>query len=105
MRIEADYHQAMQTIKNLASEQYRLELDRERNQRRWTAGVPMTAPWTQHFREEQQNIMNSIRPSSNQTDNSVLTTNKSPTEERRSAIPKPSNEPCACTFSCPAYAS
>ena len=92
MRLEADYKQAMQTIKALASEQYQLELDRERNQRRWTAGVPMNPGWTQYFREEQQNIMNSIKQSSNQTDNSVRTASRSPTEERRSAIPKPSNE-------------
>ena len=87
MRLEADYKQAMQTIKGLATEQYQLELDRERNQRRWTAGVPMTPGWSQYFLEEQQNIMNSIKQSSNQTDHSVRTANESPTEERRSAIP------------------
>ena len=94
IRLEADYKDAMQTIKSLASEQYKLELDRERNQRRWTAGVPMTPGWSQYFRQEQQNIMNSIKQS-NQTDNSVRTASESPTEERRSAIPKPSNEPPA----------
>ena len=93
-RLEADYDQAMKTIKGLASEQYKLELDIERNQRRWTAGVPMTPGWTQYFRQEQQNIMNSIKQS-NQTDNSVRTATESPTEERSSAIPKPSNEPPA----------
>ena len=93
-RLEADYNEAMRTIKSLASEQYKLELDRERNQRRWTAGVPMTPGWSQYFRQEQQNIMNSIKQS-NQTDNSVRTASESPTEERRSAIPKPSNEPPA----------
>ena len=95
MRLEADYKQAMQTIKSLASEQYQLELDRERNQRRWTAGIPMNPGWTQFFREEQQNIMNSIKQSSNRTDNSVRTASESPTEECRSTIPKPSNEPPA----------
>ena len=95
MRLEADYKQAMQTIRSLASEQYQLELDRERNQRRWTAGVPMSAAWTHYFQDEQQNIMNSIKQSSNQTDNPVRTASESPTEERRSAIPKPNNEPPA----------
>jgi hypothetical protein len=95
MRLEADYKQAMQTIKNLASEEYQLELDRERNQRRWTAGVPMSAAWSQYFHNEQQNIMNSIKQSSNQTNNFVRTTSESPIEERRSAIPKPSDEPPA----------
>ena len=92
MRLEADYKQAIQTIYGLASEQYRLELDRERNQRRWTAGIPMTPGWSQYFRQEHQNIMKSIKQS-NQTDNLVRTATESPTEERRSAIPKPSNEP------------
>lgn len=87
MRLEADYKQAMQTIKGLATEQYQLELERERNQRRWTAGVPMTPGWTQYFREEQQNIMDSIKQSSNQTDNPVRTASESPTEEQY----KPSN--------------
>ena len=96
MRLEADHKQTMQTISGLASEQYKLELDRERNQRRWTAGVPMTPIWTQYFHQEQQNIMNSIKQS-NQTDNSVRTASESPTEERRSSatLPKPSNEPPA----------
>ena len=92
-RLEVDYKQAMQTIKSLATEQYQLELDRERNQRRWTAGVPMTPAWTQYFREEQQNIMNSIKQTSNQTDNSVRTVTESPTEEPRSATSKPSSTP------------
>ena len=91
MRLEADYKQAIQTIRNLASEQYKLELDRERNQRRWTAAVPMTPGWSRYFHQEQQNIMNSIKQS-NQTDNSIRTASESPTKERRSAIPKPSNE-------------
>jgi len=95
LRLEASYKQVMQTIKGLATEQYQLELDRERNQRRWTAGVPMNPGWTQYFREEQQNIMNSIKQSSNQTDNSARTASESPTEERRSAIPKTINEPPA----------
>ena len=92
--LEAEYSEAMQTIKSLALEQYKLELGRERNQRRWTAGVPMTPGWSQIFRQEQQNIMNSIKQS-NQTDNSVRTASESPTEERRSSIPKPSNDPPA----------
>ena len=87
MRLEVDYKEAMLTINGLASEQYKLELDRERNQRRWAAGVPMTPGWSQYFHEEQQNIMNSIKQS-NQTDNSVRTATESPTEDRSSAIPK-----------------
>ena len=92
IHLEADYRAALLTIKSLASEQYTLELDRERNQRRWTAAVPLTPGWSQYFRQEQQNIMNCIKQS-NQTDNSFRTASESPTEERCSVLPKPSNEP------------
>ena len=92
IRLETDYNEAMKTIRGLANEQYNYELDRERNHRRWTAGVPMTPIWTQYFRQEQQNIMNSIKQS-NQSDNSFRTSSESPTEERSSIIPRPSNEP------------
>ena len=85
--LDADYNQATQTIRGLALEQYKLELDRERNQRRWMAGIPMAPGWTQYFRQEQQDIMNSIKQS-----NQIRTATGSPTEERRSAIPKPCNE-------------
>ena len=89
MRLEADYKQLMQTIKDLAMEEYQLELHHERNQRRLSAGIPMTLGWTQYFREKQQN---SIKQSSHQTDNSVRTASESPTEKRRSTTVKPSNE-------------
>ena len=88
IRLEAEYEEAMKTIKGIASDQFKLELDRERNQRRWTAGVPMTPAWTQYFHQEQQNIMNSIKRSNR-------TASESPTEERRPTIPRPSNEPSA----------
>ena len=65
IRLEADYKQAVQTIKNLAIAEYQLELDRERNQRRWI-----------------------IKRRSHQTDNSVRTASESPTEERRSTVVK-----------------
>jgi hypothetical protein len=92
MRLETDYKQLMQTIKDLAMEEYQLELHHERNQRRLSAGVPMTFGWAHYFREKQQNI---IKQSSHRTDNSVRTASESPTEERRSTIVKPSNEPHA----------
>ena len=90
IRLEEDYKEAMKTIRSLANEQYNYELDRERNQRRWTAGVPMTPDWTRYFRQEQQNIMNTFKPS-NHTDRS---SSQSPSEERRPAVvPKPNIEP------------
>ena len=116
LRLEADCNRAMQTIAALASEQYHLELDRERNQRRWAAGMPMNPAWTQYFLQEQQNIMNSIKQSSttttsastnHQSDNNSVRSaaaaaaandsTESPSEERRSAatISNPSNDPSA----------
>jgi hypothetical protein len=67
IRLEDDFKDVMQTIKSLAFEQFKLEQDRECNQRRWTAGVPMTPGWSQYFYQEQQNIMNCIKQS-NQTE-------------------------------------
>ena len=61
--LEDDYEDAMQTIRNLAADQFKLELDLERNQRRWTAGVPLTPDWSRFIRQEQQNIMNNIKQS------------------------------------------
>ena len=59
IRLEADYKETMNKIRSLTNEQYIYELDRERNQRRWTAGVPMTPDWPQYFRRDQQNIVRS----------------------------------------------
>ncbi|KAF8157088.1 hypothetical protein B0H34DRAFT_859663 [Crassisporium funariophilum] len=91
LRLEAEYKQAMHNIKSLANEQYQIELNREINQRRWTAGVPMRPGWTQILHEEQQLIMNSIKQSGAQSDNSARTVSESPTEDRRPVLPKPAN--------------
>lgn len=77
LRLEEEYKQAMVNIRSIANEQYRMELDRERNQRRWTAGKPINAEWTRILAEEQQSIMNTIKQ--NQDDKATA----SPTEERR----------------------
>lgn len=61
LQIEDEYKQAMVNIKSIATDQYRQELDRERNQRRWTAGKPINPEWTRILAEEQQSIMNTIK--------------------------------------------
>ena len=75
LRLEEEYKEAMVNIRGIANEQYRMELDRERNQRRWTAGKPINPEWTRILAEEQQSIMNTIKQNSNQ--------DTSPTDERR----------------------
>ena len=84
LRLEDEYKQAMNTIKSLANEQYQLELNRERNQRRWTAGAPMHPDWTRILAEEQQSIMNNIKQSGSQDDRGA---SESPTDQRRPSLP------------------
>ncbi|KIM42447.1 hypothetical protein M413DRAFT_134208 [Hebeloma cylindrosporum] len=79
-RLDWEYKQALQNIKGLAEEQYQLALMKERNERRWIAGVQMLPGWTDVLHDEQQNIMNSIKQSNN-TDNSARVA-ESPTDER-----------------------
>lgn len=80
LRIEVDYKQAMNNIKAIATEHYQAELDRERNQRLWTAGMPLNPEWSRILTEEQQRIMDTIKQSSNQDDKDAT---GSPTDERR----------------------
>ncbi|KAF8908610.1 hypothetical protein CPB84DRAFT_1843500 [Gymnopilus junonius] len=81
MRLEAEYKQAMSDIKKFATEQYKEELERERGQRRWAAGAPIHPDLNRLLQEEQQNIMNSIKQSA---DNSAArNAGESPTKERQ----------------------
>ena len=80
MRLEEEYKLAMANIKALANDQYLLDLDRERNQRRWLSGAPVDAEWGRILAEEQQNIMNTIK--NNQDDKP-----SSPTDERNPPQP------------------
>ncbi|PPQ67746.1 hypothetical protein CVT26_007034 [Gymnopilus dilepis] len=80
MRLEAEYKEAMKTIKLLGDEQYEVELERERSQRRWAAGAPVNPNWKSIILEEQQNIMNSIKQSAESS--APRNSGESPTEER-----------------------
>ena len=80
MRLEEEYKLAMANIKGLANDQYLLELDRERNQRRWLRGAPVSPEWGRILAEEQQSIMNTIK--NNQDDKAP-----SPTDERNPPQP------------------
>jgi hypothetical protein len=43
-------------IRNLAEEEFQLELQREREERRWVAGRGMDTKWNEALKREQQNI-------------------------------------------------
>ena len=87
--LDHEYKRTLHNIKGLAEEQYQLALMKERNERRWIAGVQMLPGWNDVLHEEQQNIMNSIKQS-NHSDNSARAA-ESPTDERSTNGPPPSS--------------
>ncbi len=62
-RLAADYKARLTTIKESAVEQYNMELEKERNKRRWMAGEPMHPGWSQSIAEEQQHAFDSLKHS------------------------------------------
>lgn len=60
-RLTAEYKTAMNNIRQLAAEQFQIELDRERQERRWASGIPMNPHWTEALKQEQQTIMDGIK--------------------------------------------
>lgn len=62
-RLTEDYKARMTTIKESAVEQYNIELEKERNKRRWMAGEPMQPGWSQSIAEEQQHAFDSLKHS------------------------------------------
>ncbi|RXW22746.1 hypothetical protein EST38_g3114 [Candolleomyces aberdarensis] len=62
-RLLADHQTAMMNIRILAEEQFREELGRERQERRWAAGMPVETNWMELLREEQGVIYQQIKQS------------------------------------------
>jgi hypothetical protein len=60
-RLTTEYKTAMKNIRQLAAEQFQIELDRERQERRWASGIPMNPQWTEALKQEQQTIMDRIK--------------------------------------------
>ena len=60
-RLTMEYKTAMNNIRQLAAEQFQIELDRERQERRWASGIPMNPQWTEALKQEQQTIMDRIK--------------------------------------------
>ena len=53
----ANYDNAMAELRRTANEQYRQILERERQERRWTAGEPVDEKWSEIFRKERQALV------------------------------------------------
>ncbi|KAF9475421.1 hypothetical protein BDN70DRAFT_770665, partial [Pholiota conissans] len=52
-RFEEEYKSKMESITEVASDQYQIELEKERNKRRWAAGEPMLPGWSKYLEQEQ----------------------------------------------------
>ncbi|KAF8990029.1 hypothetical protein BDQ17DRAFT_1178272, partial [Cyathus striatus] len=52
-RFKSDYTQIMRDVRKISTESYHTELDRERSERRWAAGVPISSGWNQALNQEQ----------------------------------------------------
>ncbi|KAG6831317.1 hypothetical protein H0H87_005676 [Tephrocybe sp. NHM501043] len=59
--LNQEYNRTMHDIRALASETFAVELERERQERRWAAGVGMTPEWNGALVQEQQDIWNGIK--------------------------------------------
>ena len=60
-RLTVEYTKAMTNIRSLAEEEFQLELQREREERRWVAGRSMDPKWDEALKREQQDIMDNIK--------------------------------------------
>jgi hypothetical protein len=60
-RLTEEYTKTMEDIRTLAEEQFQLDLQRERQERRWVAGDSMDPRWNEALKREQQNIMDTIK--------------------------------------------
>lgn len=56
-----DCQAALKDLSRLAEEQFRTEVNRERNQRRWAAGIGVEDAWMGALREEQEAIFKQIK--------------------------------------------
>ncbi|CAA7266236.1 unnamed protein product [Cyclocybe aegerita] len=80
-RVEAEYRQEMTTVKELATEQYQYEINRERDQRRLTATMPF-------IRHNDANPSNDEQASSLASQHKPDTTDFEPDEEWKAQLKK-----------------
>ena len=66
-----DHENAMKTIVSLARDEFQLELERERQERRWSNGQAMTPQWDHALKSEQQEIMDRIKETQKESSSPV----------------------------------
>ncbi|KAG8216521.1 hypothetical protein J3R82DRAFT_6637 [Butyriboletus roseoflavus] len=59
-RLTADHLATLKTIRQLAEEQFRIALERERQERRWASGEQLDQAWSESMMKEQQAILDRI---------------------------------------------
>ena len=59
-RLTADHITTLKTIRQLAEEQFRIALERERQERRWASGEQLDRAWSESMMKEQQAILDRI---------------------------------------------
>ncbi|KAF9554670.1 hypothetical protein CPC08DRAFT_166125 [Agrocybe pediades] len=94
-RILREHREAQANIRSLAMEQYHYELKKERNQRRWLAGLPVDDPeWAEIFAREQQEIMEKIKRDAQKESNAAKVEARTSTPPVASSpSPRPSVTP------------
>lgn len=60
-QVNAEYTEAIYNVKRIAVEEYELEVERERQERRWTVEMVVPNGWSSALQREQQAIMQAIR--------------------------------------------
>lgn len=59
-KLTEDHLATMKNIRNLAEEQFRIALERERQERRWASGQTLDQEWSESMIKEQQAILDKI---------------------------------------------
>ncbi|KIK97605.1 hypothetical protein PAXRUDRAFT_88368, partial [Paxillus rubicundulus Ve08.2h10] len=59
-RLTTEHCATLKTIRRLAEEQFRIELERERQERRWGSGQQLDGAWSEGIIKEQQAILDTI---------------------------------------------
>ena len=88
-KAQADYDYAMRELRRRANEQYRQLLERERQERRWSAGEKVDEKWSEVLVKEQQALLDLYKKSANAKVNQPETTR----DEERSHPPPSAKAP------------
>ncbi|KAG5729438.1 Reticulocyte-binding protein 2 like protein [Termitomyces sp. T112] len=79
-----EFNETMNNMRKLAQDTFLVELERERQERRWAAGVNMIPSWNEALVQEQQDIMNRIKGTrkDNQSPSAEQSSSVRPTDDR-----------------------